>query len=173
MQWVQETLGKNVTHIWPSQHHHDHSLGVRDYVRVGASIIALDDTQEYHSGIPGIPTTAKKRCTNDQPGRQDASHLFHSADESYAFITPTNPGINSTVAVLDADHVTPSLDTTLESAAPMELVDQMAKDGVTSTATLTSAHEELMPVTRVIRAVDYQYPELSATGFKYLRLLRV
>ncbi|KAL2681191.1 hypothetical protein Neosp_008798 [[Neocosmospora] mangrovei] len=51
MQWTLKTLGKAVTHVWPSHHHHDHSMGTADYVAAGAEVIALAQAQEHYSNI--------------------------------------------------------------------------------------------------------------------------
>lgn len=55
---------------------------------------------------------------------------FHSFDQSYVVVTPTCPTEQSSVAVFDADHLTPRLWDNIEQAAPMELIIKLAHDHV-------------------------------------------
>lgn len=59
---------------------------------------------------------------------------FHAFDHSYVVITPSCLKNDSTMAIFDADHVTPTLFDEIEQAAPMELLGRAAHDRVADDA---------------------------------------
>jgi len=69
IQWVEANIKKPISHLWVSlrdhvlcnhlthqvsHHHHDHSLDVARFVRIGASVIIPEMAVSYWSKIPGI-----------------------------------------------------------------------------------------------------------------------
>lgn len=59
---------------------------------------------------------------------------FHAFDHSYVIITPSCIANDSTMAIFDADHVTPAIYDEIEQAAPMELLERAAHDRVADNA---------------------------------------
>ncbi|KAH6981544.1 hypothetical protein BKA56DRAFT_672355 [Ilyonectria sp. MPI-CAGE-AT-0026] len=141
MQWVQETLGKSVTHVWSSHHHHHHHHALRtaDYVARGAKVITVDQARDYYSNIPErqfltYSTSAPMvlKGTNMQVTFTHMNGSVHAFDHSYAHILPSCAAVNSTSLIFDADHVTPLALDVGDHGGILELVDRMADDRVAS-----------------------------------------
>ncbi|KAK6216994.1 hypothetical protein QIS74_07108 [Colletotrichum tabaci] len=54
LEWIEQTIGRKVIHVWPTHHHHDHSSGLKDYVNAGAKVIVPVEAKPYYSAITGI-----------------------------------------------------------------------------------------------------------------------
>ncbi|KAH9878304.1 hypothetical protein J1614_003521 [Plenodomus biglobosus] len=90
-EWIRVNIGKPLSQVWLTHHHHDHAFGVKNYVKEdGVEVVVPDMAQSYYAKIPGI-----KFATFD----------IHSADHAYAVVMPPCPSENSTVVIFDADHV--------------------------------------------------------------------
>ncbi|PVH69972.1 hypothetical protein DL98DRAFT_621263 [Cadophora sp. DSE1049] len=102
--WVQKTLGRNVTHVWPTHHHGDHAMGLIDYANAGAKVIVLDKAKDYYTGIPEDSiltyTTEEPFSMGDSNMHAKFIHMdnsVHAFDHSYAVITPSCVNDNSSV----------------------------------------------------------------------------
>ncbi|KAI9851247.1 MAG: hypothetical protein M1838_004166 [Thelocarpon superellum] len=54
IQWVQENIGKPITHLLVTHHHHDHNYGAADFVKVGATLVVPHEYTYYWASIPGV-----------------------------------------------------------------------------------------------------------------------
>ncbi|KUL83281.1 hypothetical protein ZTR_09152 [Talaromyces verruculosus] len=114
LEWVREALRKKVTHVWPSHHHHDHALGLKDYVAAGAIAVVLDQAKAYYSNIPDIKFL---EYSANEPIILHDSHVqasivqiegsVHAFDQGYAVVAPISPTANSTMAIFEADYWNP------------------------------------------------------------------
>ncbi|RSL82340.1 hypothetical protein CDV31_016945 [Fusarium ambrosium] len=143
IEWVQRKLDKNVTHIWPTHHHHDHAFGTADYVAMGAKIIASERGGHYYSSMNltegQIVTYSRGGAlvlsdTQTQLVLVDLEGTLHAEDHGYAFISPANPTANSSTAVFEADHANlPTMDV-IDQGLLQELLSALARDRVTRDA---------------------------------------
>ncbi|KAI4681600.1 hypothetical protein J4E81_009960 [Alternaria sp. BMP 2799] len=53
LEWVRINIGKPVSQVWPTHHHHDHAFGVKGYVENGAEIVCPKMAESYYADIPG------------------------------------------------------------------------------------------------------------------------
>ncbi|KAH6952441.1 hypothetical protein BKA56DRAFT_663714 [Ilyonectria sp. MPI-CAGE-AT-0026] len=142
IQWALKTLGKPVTHVWPSHHHHDHSMGTADYAAAGAQVIALAQAQAHYSNISASQFVT---YTTDAPLVLKSANVevtfvhmegsIHSSDHSYAFIKPACPISNSTTLIFDADHGNLATLASGDHAGAFELVHRLANDRVSLNTT--------------------------------------
>ena len=51
LQWISETMNKNVKYVVPSHHHRDHAGGVGDYVAAGAKLVIPEVAKEFYSYV--------------------------------------------------------------------------------------------------------------------------
>ncbi|KAG7424614.1 hypothetical protein Forpi1262_v014442 [Fusarium oxysporum f. sp. raphani] len=178
LQWARETLGKAVTHIWPSHHHHDHALGLKDYVAAGAKAVVLDQAQDYYSNIPGIQFvtySADKPITfNDSHTQATIVHLqgsAHAFDQAYAAITPVCPTTNSTVAIFEADYWNPHFansDYFVDHTEAAEFLNKLSEDRVARGSLIIPAHGiNTSLLNDLIDLLGLPYPSYSPTEFKY------
>ncbi|KAF4628208.1 hypothetical protein G7Y89_g9947 [Cudoniella acicularis] len=174
IQWVRDTLGKNITHIWSTHHHHDHSYGTRDYIAAGAKAIVIDTAVDYWSNIPGIEfiTYSASEPYIHRDANIEARFLgvfdkHHAEDMSYAFISAPCPGPSDTVAIFEADLWNPGFtDYRFDQEQALVLLDQAAKDGVSRNAVVIPVHGVEAPLEGLIDATDYNYPNYTAVDFK-------
>lgn len=159
IQWINEVLKRNITHIWvsvnllsvvctllkyaqPTHHHHDHSYGTKDYINAGAKLICFDGAVDYWSKIPGIEfetfsetTPFIKRDANLELRIVKMFDIDHAEDMSYGFISRPCPKENDTVAIYEADFWNPGLtDYRFNQYDGGILLDQAAADGVSREA---------------------------------------
>ncbi|KAH7124881.1 hypothetical protein B0J13DRAFT_598944 [Dactylonectria estremocensis] len=174
IEWIRKDLRKPITHVWPSHHHHDHATGLKDYVNIGAKIIVLDEAKSYYQNISGVEfatfTTDVPFVLKDRKMHAKFIHMaesFHAFDQSYVVVTPACITENSTMAIFDADHVTPAIFNQIEQAAPMELLDRVAHDRISDDAVLISAHEAIMPIKALHNVTGYLAPGYSNLDFRF------
>ncbi|KAF5554615.1 metallo-beta-lactamase superfamily [Fusarium mexicanum] len=184
LQWAKETLGKAITHVWrmqrrqPSHHHHDHALGLKDYIAAGAKAVVLDQAQEYYSNIPGIQFvtySADKPITfKDSRKQVTIVHLAgsaHAFDQAYATITPICPTANSTMAVFEADYWNPHFadaDLFVDHTEAAEFLNNLGEDRVAKDSLVIPAHGVgTDALTHLIDLLGVPYPSYSAKDFKY------
>ncbi|KAH8654373.1 hypothetical protein BGZ61DRAFT_373521, partial [Ilyonectria robusta] len=174
IQWVKETLGKSITRVWPSHHHHDHALGIADYVAHGAKIIIIEQARDYYSNIPGSQfltyTTNTPMVLNGTTMQVTFTHMngsIHAFDHSYAHISPSCTIVNSTSLIFDADHANPLVLDVGDHGGILELVDRMADDRVASETIVVSAHADPTPLKVFVEAIGYRYPDYSTLEYKF------
>ncbi|KAH7159271.1 hypothetical protein DER46DRAFT_508618 [Fusarium sp. MPI-SDFR-AT-0072] len=178
LQWARETLGKAVTHVWPSHHHHDHALGLKDYVAAGAKAVVLDQAQDYYSNIPGIQFvtySADKPITfNDSHTQATIVHLqgsAHAFDQAYAAIMPVCPTANSTVAIFEADYWNPHFansDYFVDHVEAAELLNKLSEDRAARSSLIIPAHGvNTSLLNELIDLTGLPYPSYLPTDFKY------
>ncbi|KAI4923034.1 uncharacterized protein J4E92_007785 [Alternaria infectoria] len=113
LEWVRINIGKPVSQVWPTHHHHDHAFGVKGYVQNGAEIVCPKMAESYYADIPGAKFETFERgaphIMETNGFRATFIHIegsIHAQDHSVAVIMPACPTEDSTVVVFDADHVT-------------------------------------------------------------------
>ncbi|EXL66704.1 hypothetical protein FOPG_17141 [Fusarium oxysporum f. sp. conglutinans race 2 54008] len=176
IQWVKEKLKKPLKYVWPSHHHHDHALGVRDYVQAGAKVIALDFARDYYSTVPlnkfVTYSTKKPFIFRDKTMQVAFVHMeqsVHAADYAYAYASPACPTANSTTVIFDADDVSPAGLTLTDHSVLLAALSELARDGVSKKSIFYPAHSDGLPFKDIIDAAGYYYPNHTALDFKFLR----
>ncbi|RSL52537.1 hypothetical protein CEP54_010869 [Fusarium duplospermum] len=174
--WVENTLKKSVTHVWPTHHHHDHAYGIVDYVAAGAKVIALKDAVGYYSTIPKdrfiTYSTDRPLTVGDDQIQVSFVHMkesVHATDQSYAHIVPRCPSANSTALIFDADDVNPAEIAASEQGTLMAALNQFAADKAALSATFVAVHGDWIPFSRIINVTGFRYPHTTAQDFKHLR----
>ncbi|CAN9426199.1 unnamed protein product [Alternaria alternata] len=143
IEWANQRLGKPVTHVWPTHHHHDHAFGVADFVANGAKLIVPEQAVNYYSGLNltrdqvltyefGKPLVLSDGQT--QLALVDMQATIHAHDHGYAYIRPACPTSNSSTAVFDADHGNLNFIEEFDYNAIEELLAALAMDGVAANA---------------------------------------
>ncbi|KAF5026951.1 hypothetical protein F66182_981 [Fusarium sp. NRRL 66182] len=176
MRWVREKLGKSVTHIWPSHHHHDHAYGVADYVAAGARVIALDDAVSYYYGIPKgrFVTYSDERPLTLKDGKTQVTFMHmknsvHSTDYGYVHVAPRCTRKNSSTLVFEADGFGTSNAAEVDHNRFRTSLDAFSASGIYHNATFVTAHGPVAPLAELIDVVGYPYPKNSPRDFKYLQ----
>ncbi|KAM5344605.1 hypothetical protein ACJ41O_013140 [Fusarium nematophilum] len=177
IRWVRETLGKTVTHIWPTHHHHDHAYGVADYVAAGARVIALDEAVGYYSAIPKdrfiTYSTSRPLILKDDAIQASFIHIpdsVHATDYSYAHIAPRCTTTNSSTVVFEADGANTNSLPVSDHGTLRNSLNKYAADRVALNATLVPVHGPMLPLAQLVDLTGYQYPPGSASpDFKYLQ----
>ncbi|KAJ0368465.1 hypothetical protein COL26b_010884 [Colletotrichum chrysophilum] len=141
IEWAQARLGKNITHVWPTHHHHDHAFGVVDYVASGAKLIVPDHAASYYTTVPQDQIVTYSRSgslvlkdSRIQLALVDMDATVHAEDHGYALVLPACPTSDSNTAVFDADHGNLAFLETFDHAAVHELLASLASDGVATNA---------------------------------------
>ncbi|KAH8650694.1 hypothetical protein BGZ61DRAFT_487784, partial [Ilyonectria robusta] len=157
--WVQQRLGKNVTHVWvcpdaatgivklkltwytqPTHHHHDHSFGVADYAAVGTKIIVPENGAHYYARLnltEGQILTYRRgdamvlKDSKTQLALVDMQGTIHAEDHGYAFISSARPTTNSSTALFEADHANLATIDSADHGMLQELIDVLVRDRVT------------------------------------------
>ncbi|RTE68868.1 hypothetical protein BHE90_016758 [Fusarium euwallaceae] len=176
IRWVEKTLKKSVTHVWPTHHHHDHAYGTVDYVAAGAKVIALDDAVGYYSAIPKDQfitySTDRPLTVGDDEIQVTFVHMkesVHATDQSYAHVAPRCPNADSTTLIFDADDVNPAEIATSEQGTLMAALNQFAADKVALSAAFVAVHGNWIPFSRIINVTGFRYPSTTGQDFKHLR----
>ncbi|RMI95824.1 hypothetical protein CDV36_016379 [Fusarium kuroshium] len=174
MQWVEETLGKSVTHVWPTHHHHDHALGVADYIANGAKLITVEEAREYYTTVPASQFLTYSthaplvlEGANVQATFIHMNGSLHAWDQSYAHITPSCTAANSTSLIFDADHATPFALDVGDHGSILELVDRMSDDRVATDTFVVSAHSDPVPLSLYVETIGYRYPTYSSLDYRF------
>ncbi|KAG0651567.1 hypothetical protein D0Z07_1494 [Hyphodiscus hymeniophilus] len=173
IQWVREQLGRNITHIWVTHHHHDHSYGVHDYISAGAKMIVLDKAEEYWSNVPGIEFETysdEKPYIHKDADLQvrfiDLEDPVHAEDQSYAFVSAACPKANDTVVTFQADYWNPNFtDYEFDQNQALVFYNKLARDGVARSSLAIPAHGSPTPFQELIDVVGFPYPNHDATSF--------
>ncbi|WKT54478.1 Metallo-beta-lactamase [Fusarium oxysporum f. sp. vasinfectum] len=176
IEWAQRRLGKNVTHVWPSHHHHDHAFGVADYAAIGAKIIAPEQGARYYSRLTlteGQIITYSRgdalvlRDSQTQLALVDMEATIHAEDHGYAFISPARPTANSSTALFDADHANLAPIDAGDHGLLQELVDALARDRVTLTTHFFPVHGLDGNLAEFIIPSGTKYPTYSPLDFRF------
>ncbi|KAF5026944.1 hypothetical protein F66182_974 [Fusarium sp. NRRL 66182] len=174
IEWVRQKLGKNVTHVWPTHHHHDHAFGVVDYVAAGAKIIIPEHAVEYYSNLnltQGQAVTYKRggsitlKDTKTQLTLVDMQATLHAVDHGYAVIQPACVTANSSTSVFEADHANQDFINTFDHGLIQELTDALNRDRVPLSAHLFPVHGADGNLTAFIDPLGAKYPSYSPLDF--------
>ncbi|KFA68978.1 hypothetical protein S40285_08385 [Stachybotrys chlorohalonatus IBT 40285] len=170
IQWVDENIGKPITYLWVSHHHHDHNFDVDRFVAIGASVIVPEMAVSYWSQIPGINLVT---FTEDEPyivsdSNMQARFIWrpytpHSADFTYAIVTSACPSADSSMLAYTADSFSTGFDTDKSVASQWLL--QALDDGLSRDAIVIPAHGSAVPLSAVSEVVGSPYPPLDSTSF--------
>jgi hypothetical protein len=171
IQWVKETLGKPISHLWVSHHHHDHNLEVAQYVELGASIIVPEMAASFWSQIPGINLVT---ITEEEPyiisdGKMQARFLWrphnvHAADWTYAVVTTSCPTASSSMIAFTADIYSDGYEFDYQLTNGWLL--QSIEDGLSKSSIVVPAHGNPYPMSLVYERLGSPYPDFDATSFK-------
>ncbi|KAH7137063.1 beta-lactamase-like protein [Dactylonectria estremocensis] len=176
IEWAQKNLNKTVKYILPTHHHHDHAMGLPDYVKAGAKAVVPDIATNYYSKIEGIEfetyTRNKPHVMEGNGFRVVLIHMkqgIHAEDHIYALVMPTNVVENSTVIVFDADHVTRG-DEILDNndhTEMWELISSLWDYKVSENAQIVPVHgqEPIIQLSVLINATGFNYPSFSPLDF--------
>ncbi|RSL96332.1 hypothetical protein CDV31_013510 [Fusarium ambrosium] len=141
IQWVRQTLGKSVTHVFLTHHHHDHALGVADYVAAGSKVIVPVRSKSYYRDIPDdqfLTYTAEEPFILEDDSMRsyfvDMGESVLTNDAAYAYITPRCPAVNSSAVVFDADHALLTSLPNFDQGTLHKLLVTLARDRVAKTA---------------------------------------
>ncbi|KAH7141949.1 hypothetical protein EDB81DRAFT_899393 [Dactylonectria macrodidyma] len=176
IEWVQQRLGKNVTHVWPTHHHHDHAFGVVDYVESGAKVIAPEHAAHYYARMnltKGQIVTYKRgdsitfKDSQTQLVLIDMQATLHAEDHGYAFILPTCPKFNSSTAIFEADHANLAWIDTADQGLIQELADALIRDRVTLNTHVFHSNGQDGDLAVFINPTGMKYPNYSPLDFIY------
>ncbi|KAK1673621.1 hypothetical protein BDP55DRAFT_555965 [Colletotrichum godetiae] len=172
IEWVQTNLGKNITHVWPTHHHHDHAFGVVDYVAQGAKLIVPEHAAGYYTTVPQEQVATYQRGgsfvlkdSKLQIALVDMEATVHAEDHGYALIIPSCPTDTSSSAVFDADHGNLAFIETFDHAAVQELLNSLTRDKVPGNAHFFPSHGPAGNVTDLISVSGFMYPSFSPREF--------
>ncbi|KAF9878639.1 hypothetical protein CkaCkLH20_04131 [Colletotrichum karsti] len=172
IEWAQATLGKNITHVWPTHHHHDHAFGVVDYVAQGAKLIVPEHAASYYTTVPQDQIVTYQRGgslvlkdSKVQLALVDMEATVHAVDHGYALILPACPTETSSTAVFDADHGNLAFIETFDHAAVQELLASLARSKVPGNAHFLPSHGPAGNVTDLISVSGFMYPSFTAQEF--------
>ncbi|KAH6642823.1 hypothetical protein C7974DRAFT_303852 [Boeremia exigua] len=174
IEWANQTLGKPVTHVWPTHHHHDHAFGVSDFVANGAKLIVPEQALHYYSGLNltrnqvltykfGEPLVLSDSQT--QLALVDMQATIHAHDHGYAYISSACPTLNSSTAVFDADHGNLNFIEEFDHNAIEELLAALATDGVAANAKFLASHGPAGTLQDLVNITAYSYPDHSPLDF--------
>ncbi|KAF5018931.1 hypothetical protein F66182_9073 [Fusarium sp. NRRL 66182] len=139
IEWVRQRLGKEITHVWVTHHHHDHALGIGDYAKIGAKMIVPDSAAHYYSGLNStqdqfITYSRGKSITFKDSKTQvtfiDMEATIHAHDHGYAVVTPACPTVDSPTVVFEADHAAAHLLHVMDQGLIQELLTSFKRDKV-------------------------------------------
>ncbi|KAH8816689.1 metallo-beta-lactamase superfamily protein [Xylogone sp. PMI_703] len=173
IEWVRETLERNITHVWVTHHHHDHSYGVKDYVNVGAKLIVLESAISHWSRVPRIemlPYSSNKpfvyRDSSTEVRFLHVGGAMHAEDMSYAYVSAACPEVNDSAVIFEADYWNPgSSGYEFNQNQALELLQQVKKDGVARGATVVPAHGVPAPLSELIDITGFLYPNFTVRDF--------
>ncbi|KAK1710317.1 uncharacterized protein BDZ83DRAFT_724054 [Colletotrichum acutatum] len=172
IEWVQANLGKNITHVWPTHHHHDHAFGVVDYVAQGAKLIVPEHAAGYYTTVPREQVVSYPRGgsyvlkdSRLQLALVDMEATIHAEDHGYALIIPSCPVETSSSAVFDADHGNLAFIETFDHAAVQELLNSLTRDKVPGHAHFFPSHGPAGNITDLISVSGFMYPSFSPMEF--------
>ena len=116
LEWVKQNSNKNITHVVPSHHHHDHAGGVDDYVAAGATLVVPEMAKQYYANVNGrnvnFTTYNQYQPFILSDGKVQFRSFWHeeaphAADWTYALATAACPTNDTGVALYVADVVDP------------------------------------------------------------------
>ncbi|KXH33025.1 hypothetical protein CSIM01_05160 [Colletotrichum simmondsii] len=172
IEWVQSNLGKNITHVWPTHHHHDHAFGVVDYVAQGAKLIVPEHAAGYYITVPRGQVISYPRGgsyvlkdSKLQLALVDMEATIHAEDHGYALIMPSCPVETSSSAVFDADHGNLAFIETFDHAAVQELLNSLTRDKVPGNAHFFPSHGPAGNITDLISVSGFMYPSSAPKEF--------
>ncbi|RKK80773.1 hypothetical protein BFJ71_g15821 [Fusarium oxysporum] len=125
--------------IVPTHHHHDHAMGLPDYVKAGAKAVVPEMAKHYYKAINNIEfetfTQDKPYVVENDAIRAVFIHMkrtHHAKDQVYAIIMPACVKDNSSVLAFDADHLSrdDKLDDHNDQTELLEMLDNFKSDRV-------------------------------------------
>ncbi|KAH7116419.1 hypothetical protein EDB81DRAFT_668834 [Dactylonectria macrodidyma] len=174
--WVQQRLGKNVTHVWPTHHHHDHSFGVADYAAIGAKIIVPENGAPYYARLnltQGQILTYRRgdamvlKDSKTQLALVDMQGTIHAEDHGYAFISSARPTTNSSTALFEADHANLATIDSADHGMLQELIDVLVRDRVTLDTYFFPVHGPDGNLADFLIPSGTKYPVYSPLDYRY------
>ncbi|KAL5583885.1 hypothetical protein FOVSG1_015236 [Fusarium oxysporum f. sp. vasinfectum] len=176
IKWVRHRLGKEVTHVWPTHHHHDHALGIGDYVKIGAKMIVPDFAAHYYAGLNSTPEQiityqrGQSITFADSKNRVtfiDMQATLHAHDHGYAVISPSCPTADSPTVVFEADHAAADLLPIMDQGLLQELLTAFLRDKVPRSSRIFPAHGRDGDLTEWVEASGIRYPYFTPLDFIY------
>ncbi|KAL7815795.1 hypothetical protein V8C26DRAFT_435300 [Trichoderma gracile] len=185
IQWVRETLNKNVTHIVPSHHHRDHAGGVPDYVKAGATLVVPDVAKRFYSSINDghvkfatynerTPFVLKDENIQFRSLWRDENP--HARDWSYGIATSACPKDDDGVVAFVADVWSPDPDdggmgdaVRFDIGYARQWLDAAVEDGLPRGTVVVGAHGGNTTIDKLeslIAITGYEYPDLGTKDWK-------
>lgn len=176
-EWIRVNIGKPLSQVWLTHHHHDHAFGVKTYVKEdGVEVVVPDMAQSYYAKIPGIKFATFERgapyVAQTDGFRAVFIHIegsIHSTDHAYAVVMPPCPTENSTVVIFDADHVVlPDLiKTHCDHNEVYQLVTSMTKHRIAKSSIIVPAHGDIRSMNEVFDGIGHIFPNFTPLDFEY------
>ncbi|KAF5264657.1 hypothetical protein FOXYS1_4556 [Fusarium oxysporum] len=178
IKWVDDNIRKPIRMVIPTNHHHDHAMGLPDYVKVGAKVVVPDMAKEYYHGIPnmeaGTFTRENPFILEHDDFRAAIIHMHdnhHAKDHVYAVVMPSCVSTNSIVVVFEADFVisNKALDTNNDHTELWQLIQNMQSHRVSKHAEIVSVHGFLpsLQLSPLLEITGLAYPDFTPSDFKY------
>ncbi len=154
IEWIQETLHKNVTHVVPSHHHHDHAYGLADYARAGATIVVPDVVGDFYKNVNNGDVTihtynksAPFILSDDKVQFRSSWHPDppHARDWTYGLAMPacSQPQKNASnvqAVLFNADVWSPGEALRFDLTGARQWLDFLVKDGIPRDSVVVGAH---------------------------------
>jgi hypothetical protein len=185
LQWVSETLQKNVTHIVPSHHHRDHAGGVPDYVAAGAVLVVPEVARTFYSAVNGGNVTFVTYNESTPFVLKDADIQFrsmwrdenpHARDWTYSIAASACPGEDDGVVAFNADVWSPDPNdggmgdaVRFDAGYARQWLDTAVQDGLSRGTVVVGAHGGNTTTDKLeslIAITGYEYPALGTKDWK-------
>lgn len=184
LQWVEETLRKQVKWVVPSHHHRDHAGGVADYVRRGAKVVVPEVARGFYEQVNGGEVEVVG-FTEDEPfvvrdgevqyramWREEAPH---ARDWTYGVAmrecASSKGGDTAVVYMVDVINPGSGPGTRWDLGYARQWVDWAIEDGVPRDAVLVGSHGGSVsgnttgPLMGVVEVMGVDYPDLKVENF--------
>ncbi|KAH7184894.1 beta-lactamase-like protein [Fusarium flagelliforme] len=172
--WVADNLRKPIKYIAPSHHHRDHSGGVPDFVKAGATLIIPEVAVDYWSSIPNAKfiTFNQTHPYVHRDGNISAwfnweNQAAHAADWTYVVITQRCATPDSPVVAFEADSWEAGINIERSSIGQMrQWLDQIVLDGLPKHTVVFPSHGDIAPLRQLIDNTAYPYPEYDVSHWR-------
>ncbi|CAG7558222.1 unnamed protein product [Fusarium equiseti] len=172
--WVTDNLKKPITYVAPSHHHRDHSGGVPDFVKAGATLIIPEIAINYWSSVPNAKFITFNQ-TNPYVHRDGnisawfnwENQAAHAADWTYVVVTERCASAGSPVVAFEADAWEAGINIERSSMGQMrQWLDQIVVDGLPKHTVVFPSHGDIAPLRELIDNTAYPYPEYDVTHWR-------
>ncbi|PMD34561.1 metallo-beta-lactamase superfamily protein [Hyaloscypha variabilis F] len=175
IEWVRQSLGKSVTHLWPSHHHHDHAYGTQDFINTGAKLVVPEVAQPFWSALPNASIISYNggspfiyRDSTTQLRLVWHEHSAHAADEGYAMVPTACPKADDPIVIFEADTWNPGLVSDgLDEYQARAWLDQALNDALSINAIVAPAHGIVANLTDLINYLEFPYPNLTTIDWTF------